>query len=182
MREPCLEQVLDAQDDFDFFEGLGEKIRCAGGEGTLPGLLGDVGRENDDRQVVISADKRPHLFDDSTAIEAGHEPVGKDEIRLKVGEDRRCLSGVGDTDEVLEPGLGQDPFEQPHVSLFVIEDENLAGMDGLEFGHGGDRRIASGRFGVVANVASIRPCIVAKEPPKQRQRQRGKSVDWLAGM
>ena len=134
MREARCEQVPNAQQDFDLVKRLREKIGRAGGQRAPPRLRRDVGREHDDRQIVIGGHERTQLPDDGAAIDPGHEPVGEDEIGLETGEERGGFARIGGADEVLEPGARQHAFEQPHVGLFIVDDEDFAGLHGIRRG------------------------------------------------
>ena len=55
---------------------------------------------------------------------------------LKIDGEGGGFGRVGGADEVVESGVGQDASEQPDIGLFIVDDENLAGMHGIRTNRG----------------------------------------------
>ena len=130
LQETVLQQVADAQENFRLVERLGEIILGPGGEGAVLGLGGDIGGQHQDGHGVVAVGERLDLLHDVEARDVGHVEVEQDEVGAIVEEKRHGLARIvcaldpGGTDEF------EDAFEQTHICLFIVNDENLRFADG----------------------------------------------------
>ena len=82
MKKARLQQVADAQHDFDRIQGFGQEVcRPAGQRATL-GLGRRIRGEHQDREVSIRRNERSQSFHDGKPVQVRHHQIKQNQIRL----------------------------------------------------------------------------------------------------
>src|SRR5256712_5686797 len=117
-----VEQILDAEEDFQTVKGLGEKVLRAGRERALLRFRRHIGGQHEHGQIDVPGDRQPlHPGD---AVEGRPHQVRQGEVRVEGPEARWDLPGVGRALDVPVPGIGPQPLAEPDVRRLVVADQN----------------------------------------------------------
>ncbi len=130
VQEAVFQQVADAQQHLGLVERLGEKILGSGGEGAVLGLGGHVGGEDQHGHGIFAGGQRLDLLHDVEAGDIGHMEVEQDEVGPEIQEMGHRLARVAGALDAGGADEFEDAFEQAHVGLFVVNDENFGFADG----------------------------------------------------
>ena len=123
------DEVPDAEQGFGDREGLGEEVSCSGGEGSLFGLRGDVGGDDDDGQVR-GFGQLVELSKDLVAVGWGHVQVKENDVGLEAVHPVEDLGRVRGAEHVFDSDAVQQLGEHRDIQRFVVDDEHT----GLGFG------------------------------------------------
>ncbi len=119
--------ITNPQKHFRVIERLRQEISGPGGQRLALGLCGHIRRQDNDREVVVTAEALAELLQHCQAIHVRHHPVGEDELLfLKTRQSVTCICRA---DDVLTIRALQDALEQADIRLLIVNDEDFRGLD-----------------------------------------------------
>ena len=153
-----VEKVLDAKEGLDLVERLGHEVLGAGSERAMLGLHGHVGRQDENRQVLVRGNHGLELPEHTNPVEVRHQQVEQDQVGPERLVELQDTAGVRRALEVPIPGGLEQPLEQPDIGRLIVDDQDL--RRGRFVWHGLPSRKEVGG-GINAGTANLTNCTVS---------------------
>ena len=122
--EPDVEDVADPQKHLLHVQRLREEVLRARHEGPMLDLARDVRGEDEDGWVRRRVEGGLQLLHHGEPVHPRHVEVQDDEIGSESFDETAHLLRLRRGDGVDVPGLGEDPLQEEHVRLLVVDDED----------------------------------------------------------
>ena len=126
---PCLQEVLDPEDDFHMVERLRQKVRRTRVQGPPLRVAGRIGRQDHDWQELTVRERRPQLLQHGHTIQVRHHQIEEHEIRSQFGVQGSGLARVSRRTSGRPPGVPDNTLEKSDVRRLVVDDEDPAGEE-----------------------------------------------------
>src|ERR1041384_762225 len=120
MGAATLQQIPNAQRNFDVIKRLQQEISRARFERPTFGFFVGISGQNDDGQKQIGV-FRAERFENVEAIRLGHHQIEKDEVGLKLFATRQNLFRIRGGFETSVAILNENLFQQRDIHRLVID-------------------------------------------------------------